>query len=76
LSLEGTFLLLHAESEKCLFGRCDEAPFRNHAVRIVADNSIVVLALLLMHSMLDAPEFFGRQIWQYGFDFSNRAHGI
>ncbi len=69
-----TFLLLLVVSEKGLFGRSDQVGFRNHAVGIITNNSVVALAILLMHGLFDTPEFFGRQLRQCGFDFHQCAH--
>ena len=51
-----TFLLLLVVSEKGLFGRSDQVGFRNHAVGIITNNSVVALAILLMHGLFDTPE--------------------
>jgi hypothetical protein len=54
-------LLLFFVSEKGLFGGGDQVSFRNHTVRIVVNNAILALAVLLMHRFFHAPKFFGRQ---------------
>ncbi len=69
-----TVLLLLVVCEKGLLGRRDQVGFSHNAVRIIANDSVVALTILLMHSLLDTPEFLGRQLRQHGFNFHNSAH--
>jgi len=68
-------LLPPVVSQKGLFSRRNQVGFRHHPVGIIINNTVVTLTILLMHSLLDPPEFFSGQLRQRGLNFQNCAHG-
>ena len=68
------FLFLLVVGEKGLFGGSNQVAFSYHAVRIITNNTVLALAILLMNRLFHSPEFFGRQRRQRRFDFHNCAH--